>query len=92
MNEHKSTGERPVTRAAPYRFRGTFYEACDCYTICPCWTGGAPDDGGCARALEAGRGKGDSCGKGDILNIDTCQSLTNGWEQEEKGGSKSCRS
>ena len=87
MNEHKSTGERPVTRAAPYRFRGTFYEACDCYTICPCWTGG-----GAGRrrlrlaALEAGRGK------GDILNIDTCQSLTNGWEQEEKGGSKSCRS
>jgi len=82
MNEHKSTGERPVTRAAPYRFRGTFYEACDCYTICPCWTGGAPDDGGCtgvfAWAIEAGGGK------GDILNIDTCQSSTNGWEQERE--------
>jgi hypothetical protein len=35
-----------------------FYEACDCYTICPCWTGGAPDDGYCtglfAWSIESG--------------------------------------
>jgi hypothetical protein len=34
-------------REAPYRFKGAFYEACDCYTICPCWTGDAPDEGEC---------------------------------------------
>ena len=24
---------------APYRLSGIFYEACDCFTICPCWLG-----------------------------------------------------
>ena len=37
----------PEQRDAPYRFRGTFYEACDCYTVCPCWTGDSPDEGEC---------------------------------------------
>ncbi len=34
-------------RRAPYQFSGSFYEACDCLTVCPCWTGGDPDDGHC---------------------------------------------
>jgi hypothetical protein len=34
-------------RDAPYRMLGAFYEACDCYTICPCWTGNKPDEGQC---------------------------------------------
>jgi hypothetical protein len=34
-------------RDAPYQFAGSFYEACDCYSICPCWTGGKPDEGEC---------------------------------------------
>lgn len=58
MAEYARPGERPATRAAPYSFRGTFYEACDCYTICPCWTGGEPDDGACTGvfvwSIEAG--------------------------------------
>ena len=32
---------------APYQLTGLFYEACDCYTICPCWLGDDPDDGEC---------------------------------------------
>jgi hypothetical protein len=58
MGEYEATGQRPTEHAAPYRFQGMFYEACDCYTICPCWTGGAPDDGYCtglfAWLVEAG--------------------------------------
>lgn len=58
MAEYEATNERPAGRAAPYRFHGMFYEACDCYTICPCWTGGAPDDGYCtglfAWSIESG--------------------------------------
>jgi hypothetical protein len=34
-------------RDAPYRLRGSFYEACDCFVVCPCWTGGHPDEGQC---------------------------------------------
>lgn len=34
-------------RDAAYQFSGSFYEACDCYSICPCWTGGKPDEGQC---------------------------------------------
>jgi hypothetical protein len=34
-------------REAPYQLTGGFYEACDCYTICPCWTGSSPDEGEC---------------------------------------------
>lgn len=47
-----------VPRIAPYAFSGQFYEACDCFTVCPCWTGGAPDDDECtgvfAWAIEKG--------------------------------------
>jgi FtsP/CotA-like multicopper oxidase with cupredoxin domain len=32
---------------APYRLRGSFYEACDCFTVCPCWMGNNPDGGEC---------------------------------------------
>ena len=48
----------PEVRDAPYQLRGTFYEACDCFTVCPCWTGDRPDEGECtglfAWAIEAG--------------------------------------
>jgi len=37
--------KKPGARNAPYKFRGLFYEACDCYSICPCWTGNNPDEG-----------------------------------------------
>jgi hypothetical protein len=37
----------PEIRDAPYQLSGAFYEACDCFTICPCWTGNDPDEGGC---------------------------------------------
>jgi hypothetical protein len=38
----------PMDRSkAPYQLRGFFYEACDCYTICPCWLGNNPDGGEC---------------------------------------------
>jgi hypothetical protein len=37
----------PVRRDASYRLTGQFLEACDCYSICPCWVGRSPDDGEC---------------------------------------------
>jgi len=37
----------PAARAVPYALRGEFLEVCDCYTICPCWTGSSPDEGAC---------------------------------------------
>jgi Protein of unknown function (DUF1326) len=30
-----------------YDLQGTFYEACDCEVICPCWVGMPPDMGSC---------------------------------------------
>jgi hypothetical protein len=49
---------KPQPRSAPYQLRGSFYEACDCYSICPCWTGDSPDGGECtgifAWDIEAG--------------------------------------
>lgn len=30
-----------------YDLKGTFYEACDCEVICPCWAGVPPDMGSC---------------------------------------------
>ncbi len=32
---------------ASYQLRGQFYEACDCFTVCPCWLGTNPDGGEC---------------------------------------------
>lgn len=62
MNVHgkdTNTGvPQPEVRDTPYQFHGKFYEACDCYTICPCWTGNQPDEGVCtgvfAWGLEGG--------------------------------------
>ncbi len=31
----------------PYRLEGHFIEACDCFTICPCWIDGEPDEDEC---------------------------------------------
>lgn len=30
-----------------YRLDGDFIEACDCYTVCPCWVDDEPDEGHC---------------------------------------------
>jgi hypothetical protein len=38
---------KPEVRNAPYQLLGSFYEACDCYSVCPCWTGNHPDEGQC---------------------------------------------
>jgi hypothetical protein len=50
-SEERVTSEahatKPEVRDAPYQFAGAFYEACDCYSICPCWTGSDPDEGQC---------------------------------------------
>ena len=43
----QSHATKPEVRNAPYRLIGSFYEACDCYTVCPCWTGNNPDEGQC---------------------------------------------
>jgi len=56
---HRVEREAPTDRGkAPYQLHGFFYEACDCYTICPCWLGNNPDGGECigifAWDIEAG--------------------------------------
>ena len=38
---------KPPVRSAPYQLQGAFYEACDCFTVSPCWTGDDPDEGQC---------------------------------------------
>jgi FtsP/CotA-like multicopper oxidase with cupredoxin domain len=45
---HPVEKRAPADRGtAPYQLHGTFYEACDCNVICPCWLGGDPDEGEC---------------------------------------------
>jgi FtsP/CotA-like multicopper oxidase with cupredoxin domain len=45
---HRVERKPPLDRSkAPYQLRGIFYEACDCYTVCPCWLGNIPDGGEC---------------------------------------------
>ena len=56
---HQVDGKRAADPGgAPYEFRGLFYEACDCFTVCPCWLGNSPDEGECAGVfawdIEAG--------------------------------------
>jgi hypothetical protein len=42
------TGDsQPLVRDAPYQLSGAFFEACDCRSVCPCWTGDDPDEGEC---------------------------------------------
>lgn len=43
----RETVVRPDLRDAPYQLSGAFFEACDCFTVCPCWTGAEPDEGQC---------------------------------------------
>jgi hypothetical protein len=45
MDSHPTI--KPEARSASFQFEGVFYEACNCYSICPCWTGNNPDDGTC---------------------------------------------
>ena len=60
MNTHEepSVPKLPAARDTPYALRGEFLEVCDCWTICPCWTGRAPDEDVCtgvfAWVIEAG--------------------------------------
>lgn len=55
-----AVGQRSVIDRgnAPYRLRGTFYEACDCFTVCPCWMGNNPDGGECTGVFAWDIGKG----------------------------------
>jgi FtsP/CotA-like multicopper oxidase with cupredoxin domain len=56
---HRVERRAPTDRSkAPYQLHGLFYEACDCYTICPCWLGNSPDGDECTGvfAWEVERG------------------------------------
>ncbi len=35
----------------PYRMRGRFLEACDCYVPCPCWFDSSPDEDECTGVV-----------------------------------------
>jgi hypothetical protein len=68
MEHAHSPSSRAVDLASvapkPYRLSGAFLEACDCYTICPCWVGRPADGGGCAGVLAW------SIEKGEIDGVD----------------------
>jgi hypothetical protein len=70
--EQDDTITLPEVRDAPYHLHGTFYEACDCFTICPCWTGERPDEGECtglfAWAIESG--------DVDGVKVDGCRAVS----------------
>ena len=56
----ESGAARDATGARrPYAMQGAFLEVCDCWTICPCWTGRGPDEDVCtgvfAWVIEDGR-------------------------------------
>lgn len=67
MNEH---GGMPVPgpdlerRDVAYDLQGDFLEVCDCFTICACWTGGAPDEGECTGVFAWVIGQGSIDGVG----------------------------
>jgi hypothetical protein len=56
---HGGRIDPPVKHVASYALQGDFLEVCDCYTICPCWTGRAPDEDVCtgvfAWVVESGQ-------------------------------------
>jgi hypothetical protein len=44
-------GDPPAMTDLAYALTGQFFELCDCYTICPCWVGQAPNDDRCTGAF-----------------------------------------
>lgn len=60
---------------APYSFSGLFYEACDCFTICPCWLGENPDEGACTGmfAWEIQQGSIDGVDVSGLLAVSVSQ-------------------
>ncbi len=65
----------PEARQAKYSLKGNFLEVCDCFTICPCWTGRAPDEGSCTGVfgwmIETGRIDGVDVSKRKVVSIST---------------------
>jgi Protein of unknown function (DUF1326) len=51
-----------------YDLKGTFYEACDCEVICPCWAGVPPDMGSCTGLFVW------HIFEGEIGGVDVCDS------------------
>src|SRR5262245_58279067 len=66
---------KPEARNAAYQFEGVFYEACDCYSVCPCWTGNSPDDGSCTGifAWDVETGSIDGIDVGGLLAVSVSQ-------------------
>lgn len=63
--------EVPKARAAPYALKGEFLEVCDCFTICPCWTGRDPDEDVCTGifAWVVGEGRIDGVDVGGLTVV-----------------------
>ena len=49
-----------------YEISGTFIEACDCYTICPCWVDDEPDEGHCTGMFAWSLAPGSRIGTTDV--------------------------
>lgn len=66
---------KPAARAAAYDISGDFLEVCDCFTICPCWTGRNPDGEVCTGAfawvIEKGKVDGVDVGGQIVVSIST---------------------
>ena len=65
----------PTPRNVAYAMQGDFLEVCDCYTICPCWTGRAPDDEVCtgvfAWVIASGAIDGVEVGGRTVVSVST---------------------
>jgi hypothetical protein len=75
-----SSSERlpiPAARAAGYEMEGDFLEVCDCFTICPCWTGKGPDGDECtgvfAWVVRSGRIDGVEVAGRIVVSVSTHQ-------------------
>jgi FtsP/CotA-like multicopper oxidase with cupredoxin domain len=73
---HSVENRLPTDRGrAPYKLAGLFYEACDCFTVCPCWLSHAPDGGECTGvfAWEIARGSIDGVDVTGLLAVSVSQ-------------------
>jgi len=59
----------PAVTQPAYGLRGSFFELCDCYTICPCWVGEPPSDGRCTGAFGWAIAEG-RIGEVDVAGVD----------------------
>ncbi|MFC0341186.1 DUF1326 domain-containing protein [Paracoccus niistensis] len=76
----------PQPGRVPYTLSGDFLEVCDCFTICPCWTGRSPDNGECtgvfAWAIREGQIDGLDMAGRRVVSVSTHEGHRDGADQQ----------